>query len=180
MRHKHPPLDRLFYRLKTLGMSKRDLSDKDKRAWAAVSRNVTPLSGRRGTPSGTKRPHEDTLPNLLPETDRKSYAAPQNRQNERAVRRGRQAISASFDLHGHTRDTAFQVLPAFLAQEQAKGSQCVIVITGKGKSGEGVLRRAFMNWLDMPEARNLVNGYAPAHAKHGGSGAWYVFLRRRR
>ncbi|MEL7108937.1 MAG: Smr/MutS family protein [Pseudomonadota bacterium] len=161
-------------------MSGRDLSDKDKRAWAAVSRNVTPLTGRRGTPAGTKRRRDDGSDETFPPLLNKTYAAPQNRQNERAVRRGRQEISASFDLHGHTRESAFQVLPAFLVQEQAKGSQCVIVITGKGKSGEGVLRRAFMNWLDLPEARNLVNGYAPAHAKHGGGGAWYVFLRRRR
>ncbi|MEM7459872.1 MAG: Smr/MutS family protein [Pseudomonadota bacterium] len=117
---------------------------------------------------------------MLPAPSRtKAYAPPQNRQNERAVRRGRQAISASFDLHGHTRESAFQVLPRFLAHEQAKGAQCVIVITGKGKSGEGVLKRAFLNWLDLPEARALVSGYAPAHSRHGGGGAWYIFLRRR-
>lgn len=145
----------------------------------AASRNVTPLQGRRGTPAGTSRKREDAE-TALPQAPRsKSYAAPQNRKNERAVRRGRPPVSASFDLHGHTRDSAFQVLPSFLAREQAKGGQCVIVITGKGKSGEGVLKRAFLNWLDLPEARALVSGYAPAHTKHGGSGAWYVFLRRR-
>ena len=160
-------------------MSRRDLSDKEKRAWAAASRNVTPLSGRRGTPAGSARTRDE--PDLLVSAPArtKTYAPPQNRQNERAVRRGRQAVSASFDLHGHTRASAFQVLPGFLAREQAKGSQCVIVITGKGKSGEGVLRRAFLNWLDVPEARALVSGYAPAHARHGGGGAWYVYLRRR-
>ena len=160
-------------------MSRRDPSDKDKRAWAAASRNVTPLRGRRGTPAGTTRKRDEIDVQMSAPSRAKSHAAPQNRQNERAVRRGRQAISASFDLHGHTRESAFQVLPNFLAREQAKGSQCVIVITGKGKSGEGILRRAFLNWLDLPEARALISGYAPAHAKHGGGGAWYVFLRRR-
>ena len=160
-------------------MSGRDLSDKEKRAWAAASRNITPLSGRRGTPAGSPRKKEDseTVPRTVSRS--KAHAAPQNRQNERTVRRGRQAISASFDLHGHTRESAFRVLPGFLAREQAKGSQCVIVITGKGKAGQGVLRQAFLNWLDMPEARGLISGFAPAHAKHGGGGAWYVFLRRR-
>lgn len=160
-------------------MSRRDLSDKDRRAWAAASRNVTPLKGRRGTPAGISRKREDTEPSI-PHTPRaKPYSAPQNRQNERAVRRGRPPVSASFDLHGHTRDSAFHVLPAFLAREQSKGTQCVIVITGKGKTGEGVLKRAFLNWLDLPEARALVSGFAPAHPRHGGGGAWYVFLRRR-
>lgn len=160
-------------------MSGRDLSDKEKRAWAAASRNVTPLSGRRGTPSGQPRKRDDGQVLQPPVTKSKPYSAPQNRQNERRIRRGRQVVSASFDLHGHTRESAFRVLPSFLANEQSKGSQCVIVITGKGKSGEGVLRRAFLNWLDLPEARALISGYAPAHAKHGGGGAWYVFLRRR-
>ena len=160
-------------------MSRRDLTDKEKKAWIAASRNVTPLAGRRGTPSGQSRKRTSDEPMLVPSIRTKPYAAPQNRQNERSVRRGRQAISASFDLHGHTRESAFRVLPSFLAMEQAKGSQCVIVITGKGKSGEGILRRSFLDWLDLPDARALISGYAPAHAKHGGSGAWYVFLRKR-
>ncbi|MEL6415927.1 MAG: Smr/MutS family protein [Pseudomonadota bacterium] len=160
-------------------MSGRNLTDKEKRAWAAASRNVTPLSGRRGTPAGSPRKKDEAEPAARSALRTKAYAAPQNRQNERTVRRGRQAISASFDLHGHTRESAFRVLPDFLAREQSKGSQCVIVITGKGKAGQGVLRQAFLNWLDLPEARGLISGFAPAHAKHGGGGAWYVFLRRR-
>ena len=56
-------------------------------------------------------------------------------------------------------------------------ARCVLVITGKGKGGEGVLRRNFLRWLEMPAARVLVSGYSEAHARHGGSGAWYVFLR---
>lgn len=160
-------------------MSGRDLSDKDKRAWAAATRNVTPMRGRRGTPTHTGRKSEDGVEPVFSPRPSKAYSAPQNRQNERAVRRGRQPISASFDLHGHTRESAFQILPSFLAREQAKGAQCVIVITGKGKAGQGVLKQAFLHWLDLPEARALISGYAPAHAKHGGGGAWYVFLRRR-
>ena len=160
-------------------MSGRDLTDKDKRIWAAAARNVTPLHGRRGTPAGITRKRQDSEPVQTPPLRAKPYPIPQNRQNERAIRRGRQAVSASFDLHGHTRDSAFRVLPGFLSREQARGGQCVIVITGKGKTGDGVLRRAFLQWLEQPEARALISGYAPAHARHGGGGAWYVFLRRR-
>ncbi|MHA7898522.1 MAG: Smr/MutS family protein [Henriciella sp.] len=160
-------------------MSRRDLTDKEKRAWSAAARNVTPLSGRRGTPAGSPRKRDEASFTMPAPSRAKPFAVPQNRQNERGVRRGRQAISASFDLHGHTRESAFKVLPGFLSREQAKGSKCVIVITGKGKSGEGILRRSFLDWLEMPEARALISGYAPAHAKHGGGGAWYVFLRRR-
>ncbi len=163
-------------------MTKRDLTDSEKRAWELVTRHVKPLTGRKANPTRI-RSKEVSEPALLPlSSSRKlqKLSEPQNRQNERGVRRGKQVVSASFDLHGHTQDSAWRLLPAFLAREQARGSRCVIVITGKGRSGEGVLRKNFLHWLELPEARGFVSGYAPAHARHGGGGAWYVYLRKPR
>lgn len=161
-------------------MSDRKLSEMEKRAWQAATRHVRPLSGkpvRNRTPIAPSS-HANRTSVVTGSKPAHSLSAPQNRQNERPVRRGKQAISASFDLHGHTQDSAWTALPRFLSREQARGSSCVIVITGKGRTGDGVLRRNFLHWLEMPQARPLVSGYAPAHAKHGGGGAWYVFLRR--
>lgn len=162
-------------------MTRRDLTDTDKRAWAAATRHVRPLSKQSGKvrSSNPVAPAREPMPFAARSASARELSPPQNRQNEKPVRRGKQAVSASFDLHGHTQDSAWRVLPHFLSREQARGSRCVIVITGKGKLGEGVLRRNFLHWLEMPEARNLVSGYAPAHARHGGNGAWYVFLRKR-
>jgi len=166
-------------------MSGRDLSDEDKRAWRAATRHVRPISGRRGLQAPViPVSYRFGRPSIAPLSRPDSPAGapkngPQNRQNEKSVRRGKQVVSASLDLHGHTQDSAWRALPQFLANEQARGSKCVIIITGKGKLGEGVLRRNFLHWLDMPEARALVTGYAPAHARHGGGGAWYVFLKKR-
>lgn len=176
-------------------MTKRDLTDTERKAWQAVTRHVKPLGGREGRrqviidPASHPFHPESTaaspsLPRISPDlpaspSKRKAAAKPQNRSNEKAVRRGKQMVSASFDLHGHTQESAWRVLPAFLRQQQAQGARCVIVITGKGRSGEGILRKNFLRWLDMPEARTLVSGYAPAHPKHGGGGAWYVYVRKR-
>jgi DNA-nicking Smr family endonuclease len=41
-----------------------------------------------------------------------------------------------------------------------------------------VLRRRLPEWLAEPALAALSAGYAPAHARHGGEGAWYVFLKR--
>jgi DNA-nicking Smr family endonuclease len=62
------------------------------------------------------------------------------------------------------------------------------VVTGKGARGaerdpfseRGVLRRLVPQWLKAPEFRNLVVGFEAAHVGHGGVGALYVQLRRRR
>jgi DNA-nicking Smr family endonuclease len=62
----------------------------------------------------------------------------------------------------------------------------VLVITGKGKRGEGderergVLRRQVPHWLAQPEFRDLVIGFEDAHVAHGGEGALYVRVRRQR
>lgn len=70
-------------------------------------------------------------------------------------------------------------LLAFVAFQRTQGARCVLVITGKGKAGEGVIRKRFLDWLNAPDVRAHVSSYAQAHQKHGGAGAFYVFLKRR-
>lgn len=94
------------------------------------------------------------------------------------MRRGQVGFSARFDLHGHTQASADRALRGFLLTQQAQGARCVLIITGKGRQGEGVLRRNFLHWMESPDGRALVSGFAEAHPRHGGSGAFYVFLRR--
>jgi DNA-nicking Smr family endonuclease len=60
-----------------------------------------------------------------------------------------------------------------------RGQRCVLVVTGKGGvNHRGVLRRMFPIWLTAPDIRPLIASYAPAHQRHGGMGAWYVFIKR--
>jgi DNA-nicking Smr family endonuclease len=69
----------------------------------------------------------------------------------------------------------------FLAAEQARGSRCVLVITGTGaRTGGGILRQLTPRWLESPPNAPRVIAYAPAGPAHGGDGALYVLLRRRR
>jgi DNA-nicking Smr family endonuclease len=96
------------------------------------------------------------------------------------VRRGDIEIGATLDLHGHTQDSAVAALTRFLHRAQKHGDRAVIVVTGVGRGGEGVLKRMFPAWLVVKDIRPLVAGYAPAHRSHGGSGAFYVFIKRPR
>lgn len=95
-------------------------------------------------------------------------------------RRGQMTIEARVDLHGQTRDAALSRLVRFLQRSSAAGKRCVLVITGKGTGGAGVLRREFPLWLETQDLRPLILGMAPSQAKDGGSGAFYVLLRRNR
>ncbi len=173
-------------------MAGRKLSEDEARAWAKVAATVKPIGPKEASLPDFQAALEEGIaerPALKPENKAAAPPVPKpaapaapaplaDRGREKKVRRGKLDIAAHFDLHGHTQASAGRALPAFLSAQQADGARCVMVITGKGKAGQGVLRRNFLLWLETAEARRLVSGYAEAHPKHGGSGAFYVFVRR--
>lgn len=94
------------------------------------------------------------------------------------MRRGKVEVDAVLDLHGYTQDAAFAAVATFLNQQRRRGARAVLVITGSGRGGEGVLKRRLPEWLSGRELKASLAGYAQAHRQHGGSGAFYVFLKR--
>lgn len=102
--------------------------------------------------------------------------------------RGKLTPEARIDLHGMTLSEAHPELIRFVLNAQSDGMRLVLVITGKGKRGEdigpipqrmGVLRHQVPQWLRLPPLGQAVQQVAEAHLRHGGSGAYYVYLRRR-
>ncbi len=98
------------------------------------------------------------------------------------MKRGRLPVEATLDLHGHTQDEAHAALGAFLAAAEARALRCVLVITGKGltKVTGGVLRNQVPRWLNEPANRARILAFDYAQPKHGGLGALYVLMRRKR
>ncbi len=96
----------------------------------------------------------------------------------RDIRKGRLEIDARIDLHGMTERAAHDELLRFVRQSRDSGARILLVITGKGRSSEGVLRRAVPLWFQEKPFKLLVGGHRTAHAEHGGEGAIYVRLRR--
>ena len=123
---------------------------------------------------------QDSLARATPPSRPAAPRPVQNRATEKRVRRGDVEIGATLDLHGHKQDSAVAALTRFLHRAQKRGDRAVIIVTGVGRGGEGVLKRMFPAWLLAKDIRPLVAGYAPAHRSHGGSGAFYVFLKRPR
>lgn len=166
-----------------MSRSKRQLTPEERELWRKVALTVktrphlpdAPPLGiatdplPRAPPKLADRPLTPTRPTTKPPADRSA---------EKRVRRGRLEIGGSLDLHGHTQDSAQAALQRFLAVAHARGDRVVIVITGVGRGGEGVLRRRLPDWLADKSLRGFVSGFAPAHRTHGGTGAFYVFLRR--
>jgi DNA-nicking Smr family endonuclease len=159
------------------------LSAEDEALWRRITDSVKPLRSRpQALAIGPAQPapsrHRATSHRTIPPPV-KPAAPVADRGGEKRVRRGRVEIWGSLDLHGFTQDQARAALIGFLHRARADGGRVVIVVTGKGRGGEmGVLKARTPDWLSAPDLRPLVSGMAPAHAKHGGAGALYVFLRR--
>ena len=115
---------------------------------------------------------------VAPAPARPRLTPPADRGGEKRVRRGRVELDATLDLHGHTQASGRAALARHIASACARGARAIIIVTGSGRSGEGVLKRRLPEWLAEPDLRPLVTGFAQAHRKHGGGGAYYVFLKR--
>jgi len=97
----------------------------------------------------------------------------------RRLTRDRDPMGPRLDLHGLDQDQARSALTGFLLRAQDDGWRAVLVITGKGSRGDGILRRMVPEWLAAAGLRGLVSGVSEAHRRHGGQGALYVALKRR-
>lgn len=101
-----------------------------------------------------------------------------DRSREKRVRRGKFELGPVLDLHGHTQDSAKSALANFVRFHRSQNETSLLVITGKGRAGGGILRKRFLEWIAEPAFKTHVGGYSQAHQKHGGDGAFYLFLRK--
>lgn len=176
-------------------MSRRSkrLTDEDRVLWSRVARSAVPLKGRfypeepeRTVAKGfSEQPQEAMLGSIDA-----AVAQPSPKKKDQTVRKldlptknklakGRLEITGRIDLHGLTQDEAYMLLLSFLHRAYASDQRYVLVITGKGSTGEGVLRRVVPKWFSTSPFRGLVGSFEDAARHHGGHGALYVRLRKR-
>ena len=98
------------------------------------------------------------------------------------MKRGKFRPEATLDMHGMRAGSAHAALMRFVIESYNQGRRLVLVITGKGKSdaGLGVLRTSTPTWLKQPAVAPMILDFTQAHQKHGGGGAFYIYLRRHR
>jgi len=102
------------------------------------------------------------------------------RTHER-FRKGEMEIDATLDLHGMTQDAAHAVLLRFVGRAAESGLRCVLIVTGKGgREGTGILRAQVPRWLNEAALRPYLLAIHRARPRHGGEGALYVLLKRKR
>ena len=103
----------------------------------------------------------------------------------RRMAQGKLRPEARLDLHGMTLAEAQPELIQFIHAARTRGLRLVLVITGKGRGDHGplptrpgALRHQVPHWLSSAPLAPLVQQVSAAHLRHGGEGAYYVYLRR--
>ena len=157
---------------------KRGLKSDELALWGRVTATVHPLGARRLPGLAIPAPAAAQSPPPPPPDGRASPPKPIEPRRVRRLARERDALGARLDLHGLTQDEARAALMRFLATAQADGSRAVMVITGRGVQGDGILRKRAPEWLAEPALREVVAGVSEAHRRHGGEGTPYVALKR--
>ncbi|MEM9763928.1 MAG: Smr/MutS family protein [Pseudomonadota bacterium] len=154
-------------------------------AWRG-DQEAAPLAAPRPAPGGARFVPGEARPAQVGRPE-----AGLDRRTAERLRRGDRNPDARLDLHGMTAGRAHAVLDRFIGEAKRRGHRCVLVITGKGgrrapedapwlEAGVGVLRDAVPRWIRSgPHGRDIV-GIFEAHQRHGGTGALYIYLKRRR
>lgn len=152
-----------------------------------IARAVKPSATKKRTAGHSEKPIRATASRLnqAAKPNAKPAPAPQpevtiEHKARRRLSRGHLEIEARLDLHGMTAAQAKAILTQFIYHSVGRGLTWVLVITGKGVAGQGILRRELPLWCAQPPLSQNIVSLGPAASSHGGDGAFYMRLRKQR
>lgn len=178
----------------------RGVTPEDQALWEQMMQGAEPLAGREKhaavpEPEASEEPEipaadwldeasEPPARETLHTTAMEAGHSPVvDRRTLERLRKGKMPIEQRIDLHGLSLVQAQHVLEQQLLAAQSAGRRCVLVITGRGLSGDaalpkGALRQALPGWLNSDRLQHIILAFAQSRPEHGGEGAFYILLRR--
>lgn len=171
-------------------MAGRRLDAEERALWRKVTASVRPLGAAAPPPVPPSLPADmPARPVRLPLPPRAAAVPPRPAADtldggwDRRLKRGIVAPERSIDLHGHSLAAAHAALEAELERALADDVRVLLVVTGRARPGterRGLIRAAIGDWLAASRHAGRIAAVRGAHPRHGGGGALYVILRRRR
>jgi len=167
----------------------RRLTAHERALWSRVAATVRPLNGRRRPSASPPTPPEPVAAPAMPRPPAAQPIAPVRPAApvavatldgswDRRLRKGEVVLDRVVDLHGYNLADAHAALADVI--ERDSGERVLLVITGKGRADRPSRIRAELHyWLESSRLRGRIAALRPAHPRHGGSGAFYVILKRR-
>lgn len=181
-------------------MAGRKLTTDEQALWAKVARTVRIMRGKSAPAAIVSEPAAPGPPPKIAKA--LTRAAPQQQHVpsprspvpvldnswEKRVRSGTLSPDMSIDLHGHNLTTAHLQLNRALSNALSQGVRTLLVVTGKPRqrndnmsnSQRGAIRAEIGHWLQTSPHADAIASVRVAHPRHGGDGALYVILRRKK
>jgi DNA-nicking Smr family endonuclease len=183
--------------------SRKQLSQEDFEIWGKITRTAKPLAtgdknfsyfidhlanfepNRNPETKSLKKLKSTTAPVFQPSQQPAPQPIPQpppqpiDQKTSRKISKGKISIDGRLDLHGYTQEEAYRLLHDYIENAYYTGKRTILVITGKGNLGRGVLRENVPKWLADAPFRLLVSGFGVSLSAHGGVGALYVRIKRK-
>ncbi len=109
------------------------------------------------------------------------------------LKRGRVNIDRRIDLHGYGLAEAREKFINEVKKNYNKNKRCLLIITGKGvhkrieneqgtspKLFYGKIKNSIINWISEDNLKKYILTYQDAGFEHGGDGALFVYLRKKK
>ena len=129
------------------------LTDEDKALWEAYSKTVTPLKRKSRLKSFSQK--------LMVKLHF-------SRKND---------MPTVLDLHGFTLQDGYNLFLRFLTYHFEHRTKRIVIITGKGKDGTGLLKNEFPKWLESSIIKEKVK--ASGSTLLNGGGAFELVLKQK-
>lgn len=102
-------------------------------------------------------------------------------------------IDRKIDFHGKNLLDSEELFSNTITSCYESGQRCLLFVTGKGlfkitnnnqcdqpRLYHGVIRKAFIDWVMSNKYASKILSYEKASIEHGGDGAFYVYLRKKK
>mgnify|MGYP001499816628 CR=1 FL=1 len=153
------------------------LSEEDKILWKLFTKNLNKSS--KSNQKKTILKNENFKNNIKKLDELKlGQGIALSKKNIKDFSKGNVFIENKLDLHGYNLVEAKNLLENFINQSVKNNKRLILVITGKGKEEEGIIKNNIISWLNTKDLRNKILAVNYASKKHGGSGAIYILLRK--
>ena len=109
------------------------------------------------------------------------------------LKRGKINIDRRIDLHGHGLVEAHEKFISEVKKNYNNNKRCLLIITGKGvhkkteneqdvnpKLFYGKIKNSIINWINEEDLKKYILTYQDAGFEHGGDGAIFVYLRKKK
>ena len=109
------------------------------------------------------------------------------------LKRGKINIDRRIDLHGYSLVKAHEKFISEVKKNYNKNKRCLLFITGKGihnktendhdksqKLFYGKIKNSIINWINEYDLKKYILTYQDAGFEHGGDGAIFVYLRKKK